>query len=351
MKRESNYSLLGHNTFGIAARCRDYVEYASAREAREAAEELQASTRPLLVVGGGSNLLLTRDFDGTVVSPAPRFSVEATDEASGTARLRCWSGTTFDELVDWCVEHGYYGLENLSGIPGEVGASAVQNIGAYGAEAGEFIESVEAVELAPGAALVTLPKSECRYGYRQSRFKGEWKGRFLITHVTYRLSRNFRPRLDYGNIRQALAGKLGPDTAALERDVTPRLLRDTILEIRHAKLPDPEAYGNAGSFFMNPVVGEEKFNELKSRFPDLRYYRVESGDGTPRYKIPAGWMIDRCGWKGKTLGRAGVWPKQALVLYNTGGATGAEVLALCRAIQHDVRTTFGIDINPEVNIC
>ncbi len=350
MKRETNYSLLGHNTFGIAARCREYMEYASAGEAREAAGALLAGDRPRLVVGGGSNLLLTRDFDGTVVSPEPRFGVELTGEGGGEARLRCWSGTTFDDLVDWCVDHDLHGLENLSGIPGQVGASAVQNIGAYGAEAGEFIESVEAVNLAPGAALVTLPKDECRYGYRQSRFKGEWKGRFLITHVTYRLSRTFSPRLDYGNIRQALAAKVGPG-AGMATAVTPRMLRDTILEIRREKLPDPKAYGNAGSFFMNPVVDEGKFDELRSRFPDLRYYAVEGGDGTTKYKIPAGWMIDRCGWKGKTLGRAGVWPRQALVLYNTGGATGAEVVALCRAIQSDVSRTFGIDIKPEVNIC
>lgn len=351
MKRENNYNLLGHNTFDIEARCRDYMEYESASEAADISDALQAYPHPRLVVGGGSNLLLTHDFDGAVISPAPRFDVEVSGGEGDEALVRCWSGTTFDDLVDWTVGHGYHGLENLSGIPGQVGASAVQNIGAYGAEAGEFIDSVEAVELSSEARFVVIPQSECHYGYRQSRFKKEWKGRFLITHVTYRLSRFFRPRLDYGNIRQALVEKLGTDVEAMEASVTPRMLRDTILEIRNAKLPDPKEYGNAGSFFMNPVVDEKKFNELKKRFPDLRYYPVESDDGIQRYKIPAGWMIDRCGWKGKTLGRAGVWPKQALVLYNTGGATGAEVLALCKAIQHDVRLTFGIDIYPEVNIC
>ena len=254
--------------------------------------------------------------------------------------MRCGSGQEWDAFVAWCVANGYHGAENLSLIPGECGASAVQNIGAYGAEACDLIEEVEAVEIATGR-LCRLKGSDC--GYRQSRFKHEWRDRFLITSVTYRLSTQFDPQLDYGNIRTALAEKAITHPTAEQ-------MRQTIIEIRRSKLPDPKVFGNAGSFFMNPIVGEEKFRKLQAQYPQIPHYEMADADGTTRYKVPAGWLIDQCGWKGRSLGRAGVYARQALVLINLGGATGQEVKKLCEAVRHDVAERFGIEINPEVNI-
>jgi UDP-N-acetylmuramate dehydrogenase len=229
-------------------------------------------------------------------------------------------------------------MENLSLIPGDVGASAVQNIGAYGVEAKDLICSVEAVEIATGK-LLTIDAADCGYAYRQSRFKQEWRNKYLITSVTYQLSQTFIPHLDYGNIRAELERKGIAEPTAQQ-------LRDSIIEIRNAKLPDPKVEGNAGSFFMNPIVGREKYEQLAALYDGMPHYEVDSD----YVKIPAGWMIDQCGWKGKSLGRAGVHSKQALVLVNRGGATGQEIVALSDTIRRDVKDKFGIDIYPEVNI-
>ena len=331
-----NYSLRAHNTFGIDARCRRFVEYTSVEEARSIACSLSVADRPLLIVGGGSNLLLTGDFPGTVIHSAIQgLSVRIEGDE---VYVRAGSGMEWDVVVARCVSNGWHGMENLSLIPGEVGASAVQNIGAYGVEACDIIYKVEAVGLADGE-VVTFDGSDCSYGYRDSRFKHDWKDRYLITHVTYRLSRQFLPRLDYGNIRAMLDKKeIATPTA--------QQLRDVIVEIRRAKLPDPKVEGNAGSFFMNPVVAKAKFLELQSRYPDMPHYHIDEESE----KIPAGWLIEQCGWKGRTVGHAGVHDKQALVLVNRGGATGAEVVSLCESIRKDVLRQFGIEIRPEVNI-
>jgi UDP-N-acetylmuramate dehydrogenase len=252
--------------------------------------------------------------------------------------MTCGSGEVWDDMVATSIKAGYYGMENLSLIPGDVGASAVQNIGAYGMEAKDLIVSVEAVEIATGQVM-TISGKDCGYGYRQSKFKQEWKNRYLITHVTYQLSTSFQPHLDYGNIRQELEKKGITEPTAQQ-------VRDIIIDIRNAKLPDPKVMGNAGSFFMNPIVPKDKYETLAAQYPTMPHYEV---DGNYE-KIPAGWMIEQCGWKGKSLGRAGVHDKQALVLVNRGGATGAEIVALCDAIRKDVKTKFDIDIHPEVNI-
>ncbi len=350
MKDVRNYSLLGHNTFGIDACCRRFVEYSSDEEACRLVEKLTAADRPLLILGGGSNLLLTADYHGTVLHSAIKgmeviehaaLGDEELDLCSGnpdTVFLKCGSGETFDDVVAFAVEHGYYGAENLSIIPGEVGASAVQNIGAYGAEAKDIIHKVEAVEIATGK-VVTFRNADCQYGYRQSKFKHEWKNKYLITHVVYRLSKVFHPELDYGNIRSALEAKgIAQPTASQ--------LRNVIIEIRRAKLPDPELLGNAGSFFMNPIVPRSQYEELAAQYPGMPHYTIDEG----HEKIPAGWMIDQCGWKGKSLGNAGVHDKQALVLVNRGGAKGSEIVHLSDTIRRDVKNKFGIDIHPEVNI-
>ena len=331
---QENYSLLRHNTFGIDAKCKRFIEYSSVEEAQQVAGMITDADRPLLILGGGSNLLLTGDYNGTVLHSGIRF-LEQTDEC----HVRCGSGFIWDDVVDYCVANNLYGAENLSIIPGEVGASAVQNIGAYGAEAKDLIECVEAVEIETGQ-ICRFTTTECAYSYRQSKFKHAWKNRFLITAVTYKLSKTYNPKLDYGNIRVALAAKGIDNPKAMQ-------LRETIIDIRNAKLPDPKVLGNAGSFFMNPVVSTHKYNQLAQQYVGMPHYTIDS----EYEKIPAGWLIEQCGWKGKALGKAAVHNKQALVLVNCGGATGSEVVQLYKTIQHDVKQKFDIEIKPEVNIC
>lgn len=340
MKDLKDFSLLEHNTFGIDAKCSRYLEYSSIEEAVDIVRGLKDADRPLLLLGGGSNLLLTDDYCGTVITPENRFDVEAftLENQNDSVYLRCWAGTTFDEVVAYAVEKGYYGMENLSLIPGEVGASAVQNIGAYGAEVKDVIFEVQAVEIATGN-LLTFKNEDCGYCYRQSKFKHEWKDKYLITFVTYKLSRTFTPKLDYGNIRAKLEEKQILQPSASQ-------LRDVVIEIRQEKLPDPKVQGNAGSFFMNPIVSHEKFEQLTTMFPALPHYTINAD----QEKIPAGWLIDKCGWKGRSMGKAGVHSKQALVLVNLGGASGKDILQLCETIRSDVKDKFGIEINPEVNI-
>ncbi len=336
MKDIRDYSLKGHNTFGIEAKCSRFLEYETIAEAQEVARILRESHTPYIIIGGGSNLLLTKDYEGIVVR-SDVLGIQIADD-----KMTCGSGEVFDEMIETSLMAGLYGLENLSLIPGDVGASAVQNIGAYGVEAKDYIERIEAVEIATGRVM-TIPAEDCGYGYRQSKFKQEWKNRYLITHVTYRLSTDFLPHLDYGNIREALRQAHGADDVSA---LTAQQLRDAIIGIRQAKLPNPKVMGNAGSFFMNPIVSRERYEQLAAQYPGMPHYEVDKD----HVKIPAGWMIDQCGWKGKSLGRAGVHDKQALVLVNLGGATGNEIVKLCQAIQKDVEAKFGIDIHPEVNI-
>ena len=333
MKDYQNYSLKAHNTFGIEARCTRFLEYESDEEAQQVAAELRSSATPYIIIGGGSNLLLTHDFDGIVVHSG--IKGHAFDDGG---RMTCGSGEVFDDMVAVSIDAGYYGMENLSLIPGDVGASAVQNIGAYGAEAKDVILSVEMVEIATGKSLV-IGNAECEYAYRDSRFKHDWKNRYLITRVTCQLSPTFRPHLDYGNIRAELERQGIQQPTAHE-------LRQVIIDIRRAKLPDPAVMGNAGSFFMNPIVPRAKYNQLAALYPDMPHYFIDAD----HEKIPAGWMIEQCGWKGRSLGRAGVHDRQALVLVNLGGATGSEIVTLCRTIQRDVKAKFDIDIHPEVNV-
>ena len=331
-----NFDLSNHNTFGIHAACKRFVEIETPFEAAAFFKTANLDNQPFLIIGGGSNLLLTNDFKGVVVRSAIMGMMA--EERDGMVWLRCGSGEVFDDVVTYAVNNGWYGMENLSLIPGDVGASAVQNIGAYGAEAKDIIHSIEAVETSTGKQVV-IAADECAYGYRDSRFKHEWFQQYFITAVTYRLSSVFQPRLDYGNIRAQLEerGIAQPDAAQL---------RQVIIDIRNAKLPDPKVEGNAGSFFVNPVVSREKYEQLAAEYPGMPHYTIDDS----HEKIPAGWLIEQCGWKGRNLGRAGVHHKQALVLVNKGGATGQEVLQLCEAVKDDVLRKFGIEIHSEVNI-
>lgn len=335
MKDIREYSLLHNNTFGIDETCRRFVEFSSVDELKTILASLTDADQPLLVIGGGSNLLLTQRFDGTVLRSA--IIDTSVKETETEVFYTCGSGVCWDDVVETAVSNGWYGAENLSIIPGDVGASAVQNIGAYGREAKDVIHTVEAIEIETGKSF-TFTNEECQYGYRQSRFKGEWKGKYIITYVTYRFSKVFTPYIEYGNIKSEMERRniINPQA----RDV-----RDVIIDIRNAKLPDPKVEGNAGSFFMNPVVSRGKFEQLLADYPQMPHYHIDDN----HEKIPAGWLIDQSGWKGKTLGRAGVHANQALVLVNRGGARGEDIVRLSDDIRADVKRRFDIDIYPEVN--
>ena len=327
------YSLLPYNTFGIDVSASRFLEYASVAELKEYIAQ-GAVTTPFLHIGGGSNLLFTKDYDG-LIRHSRIGGIEVTAEDSQTVSLRVGAGVVWDDFVACCVEHGWYGAENLSLIPGEVGASAVQNIGAYGVEVKDLITAVETVNVQGYGRVYSV--EECEYAYRSSIFKRPENKSVFVTYVRFRLSKEERYTLDYGTIRQELAKYPAP---------TLPIVRKVIIEIRESKLPDPKVMGNAGSFFMNPIVAKEKLEALQRDYPRIPYYELPDG----RVKIPAGWMIDQCGWKGKSLGPAAVHDKQALVLVNRGGAKGSDIVALSDAVRASVRDKFGIDIHPEVNV-
>lgn len=327
------YSLLPYNTFGIDVSASRFLEYASVAELEEYIAQ-GAVTTPFLHIGGGSNLLFTKDYDGLILH-SRIGGIEVTAEDSQAVSLRVGAGVVWDDFVACCVEHGWYGAENLSLIPGEVGASAVQNIGAYGVEVKDLITAVETVNIQGYERVYSV--EECEYAYRNSIFKRPENKSVFVTYVRFRLSKEERYTLDYGTIRQELAKYPAP---------TLPIVRKVIIEIRESKLPDPKVTGNAGSFFMNPIVAKDKLEALQRDYPRIPYYELPDG----RVKIPAGWMIDQCGWKGKSLGPAAVHDKQALVLVNRGGAKGSDIIALSDAVRASVRDKFGIDIHPEVNV-
>ena len=334
MKIFRDYSLLPHNTFGMDVKASVFIEYASVEELKEVLS-LYVKDNQWLHIGKGSNLLFTGDFSGIILHSAIK-GYEVIHEDTNEVVVRVGAGEVWDDFVAMTVENEWYGAENLSLIPGEVGASAVQNIGAYGVEAKDLIVGVEAIEVSTGKESI-FKNEECGYAYRESVFKSSLKYQYLVTHVSYRLKKTPCYHLDYGNIRLELEKQKARLTLAN--------VRQAIISIREAKLPDPKLQGNAGSFFMNPVISREHFEALLVDYPLMPHYEVDAES----IKIPAAWMIDQCGWKGKRLGRAGVHDKQALVLVNLGGAVGAEVIALSEAIQKSVYEKFGINILPEVN--
>lgn len=326
------YSLLSHNTFGIDVSADRFLEYASVEELKAFIAQ-GAITTPFLHIGGGSNLLFTKDYAGLVLHSRIK-GVEIVEENERFVSVCVGAGVVWDDFVAYCVEHGWYGVENLSLIPGEVGASAVQNIGAYGVEVKDLITAVETVDIQGRERVYSV--EDCEYAYRSSIFKRAENKSIFVTRVGFRLSKEEHYTLDYGTIRQELE-KYPSLTLAVVRKI--------IIDIRESKLPDPKVAGNAGSFFMNPIVQKEKLQALQQEYPQMPYYELSDG----RVKIPAGWMIDKCGWKGRTLGPAAVHDKQALVLVNCGGAKGSDIIALSDAVRASVREKFGIDIHPEVN--
>lgn len=334
MKVTRNTSLLSYNTFGIDARADYFIEYDSASDLQAVLQSDIVKNNAILHIGGGSNLLFMHDYKGAVLHSAIH-SIHKVGEDEGSVLLEAGSSVNWDDFVGYCVERGLGGIENLSLIPGEVGASAVQNIGAYGVEVREVIVEVKAVETGT-AVFRTFTNEECRYGYRDSVFKKELKGKYIITSVVFRLKKNPVFRLNYQHLEEAVL-KNG--------EVDLQNIRKTIIQIRESKLPDPKIIGNAGSFFMNPVIPKEQFKSLQDIYPDIPHYF----DSATMEKVPAAWLIDQCGWKDKRIGNAGVHEKQPLVLVNLGGATGEEIVYLAEQIQKSVKEKFGIELKPEVN--
>lgn len=334
MKRYENHSLLAHNTFGMDVRAALFFEYDTVEELQTFLQSDDFAHRNRYIhIGSGSNLLFEGDYRGIVMHSA-LHTLEVVEESDAHVLVRVGSGYVWDDFVAHCVAQGWAGVENLSAIPGEVGASAVQNIGAYGVEVRDVIVRVEAMAL--DGTTRTFTNEECGYGYRDSVFKRELRGQYIITHVTYRLEKSPTYRLDYGDLRARVEACGEP---------TLKAVREAVTAIRDSKLPDPRVLGNAGSFFTNPVIPRAQYEALKEKYPNMPSYPIDE----ERVKVPAGWLIDHAEWKGKALGRAAVHDRQALVLVNLGGATGKEVMTLAERVCEDVFNKYGIRITPEVN--
>jgi UDP-N-acetylmuramate dehydrogenase len=334
MEINQHISLLPYNTFGIDVKADFFIEYDSASDLQEVLRSEIVKGNSTLHIGSGSNLLFLTDYKGVILHSKIK-SITKVREDSTSVFLEVGSGVNWDDFVGYCVENGWGGVENLSLIPGEAGASAVQNIGAYGVEVQEVIVEVNTVD-AETAGIRTFSNNECRYGYRDSIFKNELKGKYFITSIVFRLEKNPLFRLHYQHLEEEVL-KTGV--------INLQNIRKTIIQIRESKLPDPTITGNAGSFFMNPVISKNHFNSLHALYPQMPHYF----DSEQKEKIPAAWLIDQCGWKGKHIRKAGVHDKQALVLVNLGGATGEEIAFLAKQIQMSVKEKFGIDLTPEVN--
>ena len=334
MIAERNVPLQSCNSFGIVARAQTLVRVRQPADVQAVLDDPELGPAPKFVLGGGSNIVLTGDVRPVVLK------VELTGRRLVADTPKAWiveagAGENWHDFVAWTLQQGWPGLENLALIPGQVGAAPVQNIGAYGVELKDRFESLDAVDLMTGRR-VTLDAAACRFGYRDSVFKKHLAGKTVITRVRFRLPRPWQPVLGYLDLERRMAetGNAAPDAMTVF---------DWVCAIRRAKLPDPAVIGNAGSFFKNPVVSPEQCRDIIGRDPEVVHYRLPDGS----CKLAAGWLIDACGWKGKTVGRAGVYERQALVLVNRGGASGAEVVTLARAIQESVYGRFGIRLEPE----
>lgn len=329
------YPLRAHNTFGFDVRARLACRIDTEAGLTEALRDPRAAGLVTLLLGGGSNIVFTRDFDGLVLLMALRGRRVAREDAEAWY-VEAAAGENWHDFVAWTLEAGMPGLENLALIPGTVGAAPIQNIGAYGLEMAERCASVRAIELATGA-VVEFDAAQCAFGYRDSFFKREGRDCYAITSVTFRLPKRWQPNAGYADLARALSerGCTGEPNA--------RAVFDAVVAVRRAKLPDPLVLGNAGSFFKNPVIDAAQFDALRGREPQIVSYRQADG----RVKLAAGWLIDQCGWKGRTLRGAAVHERQALVLVNRGGATGADILELAQAIRNDVEARFGVVLEQE----
>jgi UDP-N-acetylmuramate dehydrogenase len=330
-----NVSLKKYNTFSLDHKADYLYTIRSEKEAILVLKKPRSIKPPLFVLGGGSNLLFTRDFKGTIIHPE-MTGTDVVENKADYVIISSGAGVIWDDLVDWTVSRGYYGLENLSLIPGLVGATPIQNIGAYGVEIKDFIEKVRAVSLLDGS-IKEFNNNECQFGYRDSIFKHQLKGEYLVTNVWFRLTTNPSLNTIYGSLLEEVE-KLG--------SVSQKTVRQAVINIRTSKLPDPNQIGNAGSFFKNPVVDNLKAEELLQKYPNIPVFDDLPG----RKKVAAGWLIDQCGWRGRRRGDAGVHEKQALVLVNYGRANGLQILQLSEEIKQSVFDKFGISLEREVEV-
>lgn len=332
-----NVSLKPYNTFGIDSRATAFCEVSSEQDIYEILKNYEFKYSPKLVLGGGSNLLFTRDFDGLVIKVANK-GIEIVEETEDYAVVKAAAGESWEDFVNYCIERDLGGLENLSLIPGCVGASPVQNIGAYGVEMKDTFVSLEAIDMSCPRIKV-IKKEDCKLGYRDSIFKREYRNKFIIFSVTFKLSKNSVPNICYGSIEKELKA-MGITKPGIQ-DVS-----KAICNIRRAKLPDVKEYGSAGSFFKNPVIPAEQFKKIKLKYPRITHFKQEDGS----IKLAAGWLIEECGWKGYASGNYGVHENQALILVNFGGAKGKEIQKLSEVIRRSVYSKFGVELETEVNI-
>lgn len=334
---EKNVSLKAFNTFGIDVKADFFASFNHIDAVADLLSQSEFKEMPRLVLGGGSNMLFTQDYKGIVLrNQIP--GVELIDEDADFWYVKAGAGVVWHQLVLWCIEKGYQGIENLSLIPGSAGAAPIQNIGAYGVELKDSFHSLEAFHVSEGNIL-TFTNDQCQFGYRDSIFKRELKGKVIILSVVLRLRKHPQLNISYGAITQELK-RLGVDQPNLKS------ISDAVCNIRRSKLPDPSKIGNAGSFFKNPEISANEYAPLKREFPEMVAYELPDGN----VKLAAGWLIEQCGWKGKVVGQTGSHKDQALVLVNYGGATGSEIKDLAYAIQASVQKKFHVTIEPEVNI-
>lgn len=332
-----NVSLKPFNTFHIDANTRYFSSIQSTADFRVLMHTEVFKKSPRLVLGGGSNILFSGDFDGLIIKNEIA-GIDLIKETQDHVWIKTGSGENWHDFVITCLKNKWYGLENLSLIPGSVGAAPVQNIGAYGVELQDLFEHLTAVDLETGNS-IDFEAGDCQFGYRQSVFKGKFRQRLLITSVTLKLNKHPRVNLSYRALSDYFSGR---DSA----NISPEEVSQAVIDIRQSKLPDPKTIGNGGSFFKNPVISAKEFEALHQQYTTLPYFAESAGD----VKIPAGWLIEQCGWKGKRAGNAGVHHKQALVLVNHGSATGPEIVNLAREIEKSVYDKFQIKLEPEVNI-
>ncbi|WP_298263097.1 UDP-N-acetylmuramate dehydrogenase [uncultured Lutibacter sp.] len=332
MTIQQNISLKKYNTFGINVYAKRFVEITSIEELKK----IITQETDLFLLGGGSNMLLTSDIEKLVVHLNLK-GIIVNDTKSDVVFVTAEAGENWHNFVTWCISQNYGGLENLSLIPGNVGASPIQNIGAYGVEIKDTFHQLEALEIATGKIAVFTNK-DCEFGYRNSVFKNKYKGKFIITNVTFKLTKkNHNINISYGAIKDYLQNIKKP---------TLKNISEAVISIRQSKLPDPKEIGNSGSFFKNPVVALNDFQILKTSYPKIPHYVVSENE----IKIPAGWLIEQCGFKGKRFGETGVHKKQALVLVNYGNATGKEIYELAKKIQQTVLNKFAVSLEIEVNV-
>jgi len=336
MQVAENFSLKAYNTFGVDVMARKFISVHNTEELRDVLQQAYASE--IFILGGGSNMLLTKDIDKTVVHIGLK-GIELISESRDEVVLKVGAGENWHQFVLYCIERGYGGLENLSLIPGNVGTAPVQNIGAYGVELKDTFESCEAMRIQT-LEVDTFTGTQCEFGYRNSVFKNKLKGEYIITSVNFRLSKNnHKLSTSYGAIQEEL-DKHNIKTPTIKN------VSDAVISIRQQKLPDPRELGNSGSFFKNPVIEETEFKKLQKQFPEIPFYTLDEN----KIKIPAGWLIDQAGLKGFRKGDAAVHKNQALVLVNYGDATGQEILALSKEIQDKIYKKYGIRLEPEVNV-